>query len=130
MLGDQPDVLFRAVKLHRFHAGQTIGKAKLHIVLLNHLTEEESSNSESLHNHSSRIFCSLPWGDLEIAGSTVTNEWNCTVSPYQNRLNEVHSSIGVCRNVGQFYKGGGCETLCKSNMFFSSTSQCEVSHNR
>ena len=95
MLGDQPDVIFRAVKLHRFHAGQTIGKAKLHIVLLNHLTEEESTRTESLHNHSSRIFCSLPWGDLEIDGSTVTNEWNCTVSPYQNKLNEVPSSIGV-----------------------------------
>ena len=76
MLGDQPDVVFRAVKLHRFHAGQTISKAKLHLVLLNHLTEEESTKSESLHNHSSRIFWTLPWGDLAITGSTVTNEWN------------------------------------------------------
>lgn len=94
---DQSDVIFREAKLQYFPACHRVSKAKSHIVFLNHLSTEETKESEYVQYDSYSSLTIHRWGTLDIVGSIINNEWESTISPQRNydEKTEIPSMIGV-----------------------------------
>ena len=97
VLGNQSDVTFTEAKLLHFPACHRISEAKSHIVYVNHLSREETKESEYVQYDSYSGFTSHPWGTLVIVGSIIQNEWDSKISPHSNHdeKTEVPAMIGV-----------------------------------
>jgi hypothetical protein len=97
VLGNQSDVTFREAKLQYFPTCHRVSKAKSHIVYVNHLSREETKESEYVQYDSYSSFTIHPWGTLEIVGSIIQNEWDSKISAHPNHdeKTEVPSMIGV-----------------------------------
>jgi hypothetical protein len=97
VLGNQSDVTYREARLQHFPVCRRASKAKSHVVFVNHLSREETKESEYVQYDSYSSLTIHPWGTLEIVGSIIQNDWDSKISshPKYDEKIEVPSMIGV-----------------------------------